>query len=274
VLFTTAVVAGCGVALPRPPTSPENPIVQPPQPEDLVTGSVIWVDDGDTIEVDIDGGTISVRLIGINAPERDECFADEPREYLIKSIENRVVAIAGYGSDQFGRTLGDVWFDHGLVNLHLVALGLAIAVTPGDGYQNGEALLEAESAAYEARIGLWGAEVCGSSGPIPAIDFDLTASQTDPEGPDNDVLDDEHITLVNNGDRPVDMSGWVLRDESSSNRLEFPAGTILRAGDRMQISSGCSPTPSWCGSTPIWNNGGDMALLLDTRGRVVARARY
>jgi len=75
----------------------------------------------------------------------------------------------------------------------------------------------------------------------------------------------------------VDLSGWVLRDESSSNRFRFPAGTVLEAGRRLRVVTGCEPPPgalAWCATTPVWNNGGDSVILVDGHGRVVAHRRY
>ena len=70
------------------------------------------------------------------------------------------------------------------------------------------------------------------------------------------------------------LSGWVLRDESSRNRLEIPRGTAIEPGMQITVSSGCETEVSWCEGRPIWNNGGDMALLSDRNGRVIARDRY
>ncbi len=267
-----AVLGACGFDLSRPVPNGGDP--QPPLPTGLAIGEVTWIGDGDSIEVDVDEATLEVRLIGINAPESGECYGDVPQDYLIDTIKLAEVAIDPYETDQFGRTLADVWFNGELLNLRLVTMGMATAITPDQGYPHGETLLAAETAAFQARVGMWGLDVCGSSGILPAIEFDMAESQTDPAGPDDEVLDSEYIAIVNRGDLPVDMGHWVLRDESSRNRLRFPQGTVIAPGERMTISSGCSTAVSWCGSTSIWNNGGDLALLLDSDGRVVARVRY
>jgi hypothetical protein len=56
--------------------------------------------------------------------------------------------------------------------------------------------------------------------------------------------------------------------------MVFADGTTLAPGEQIEISSGCAGRLSWCAGSPIWNNDGDMALLLDAYGTVVARARY
>lgn len=266
-------LSGCAV-LPGDSPAPVSGSGKNPPPDGLDTGLVTTVTDGDSIDVDIGGANIAVRLTGINAPEINECYGDEALNHLIEEIAEEIVAIDRQGTDQFGRALADVWFGDRLINLELVELGLATATTPDLQSTHGAALLAAESAAFEARIGMWGTEVCNSAGPVTEIEFDLDASEINPPGPDDDVLDDEYITIVNSGGTIVDLSGWTLRDESSRNRLIFPAGSSLRPGGELAISSGCSTTPAWCGSTSIWNNDGDLALLLDENGRVIARARY
>lgn len=236
--------------------------------------TVTWVSDGDTIDVDTDRGTLEVRLLGVNTPEKGECFADEALRYLIDNLKGREVGLEIAETDQFGRTLASVWLGDELVNLALVENGLGIALTPGDIDPYGNYLLASEDRAYDTRTGLWSAEACGNSDPIPTITFDLGASQVNPPGPDDQVLDEEYIVIHNETADHIELEGWVLRDESSRNRLLFDGPLQLTAGEKLEISSGCRTDPSWCGDNPVWNNGGDMALLIDDSGRVVARARY
>lgn len=243
-------------------------------PDGLSVGTVTWITDGDTFDVDLGGDEIEVRLLGVNTPERGECYDDVALDYLIANVKGQVVGLEISGDDQFDRTLASVWLEEKMINLDLVHLGFAIALTPGDGEPYGTALLDAEEEAFQAGRGLWSDGACGSDGPVPAIEFDLGASQFNPPGPDDEVLDDEYIVIVNRGNEDVDLGAWTLRDESSRNRLVFDESVTLGAGDMLTISSGCSTDPGWCGPGPVWNNSGDMALLLDPSGRVVARARY
>lgn len=230
--------------------------------------------DGDSIDIDVGGETVEVRMIGINANERGECHSEEAADYLVEELTDASVGVETVARDQFDRVLANVWLDEELVNLTLVASGLVIAQTPLPEDPNRSALIAAEEEAYESGLGLWSAEACGSAGPVPDIGFDLGSSTIDPPGPDGDGLGDEYVVVVNNGEEAVDMTGWTLRDESSRNRKVFADGTTLAPGEQIEISSGCADPLSWCAGSPIWNNDGDMALLLDAYGRVVARARY
>lgn len=260
---------------PTPPDSgPPTEQDDPHRPEGLTTGKVTWIADGDTIDVETGDGLVEVRLLGVNTPERDECYGDEALRYLIDGLKGETVGLEISEEDQFGRTLASVWLDDELINLTLVSEGYAIALTPGDSDPHGSILLAAENQAFLSDRGLWSASACGGTEVLPDVRFDVEASQFDPLGPDDDVLDDEYIVIVNDGNQEIRLDGWTLRDESSRNRLIFDASAVLASGERLTIASGCSTDPGWCGTSSIWNNGGDMALLLDETGRVVARARY
>lgn len=234
---------------------------------------VVEVTDGDSLVVEIDGAEVEVRLLGVNAPERDECLGPEAEAALAALVAGRSVTVVGGGeTDQFGRLLATVVAGGLDVNRAQVEAGMALALTPGG---PGDAdYRDVEELAWEQRAGLWSPEACGS-GPLPAMRIaDVVA---DPPGPDDERLDEEAVMIENPGDVPVDLAGWVLRDESSVNRFLLPAGLVLGPGERMVVTSGCGEVSgglAWCAGAPIWNNSGDMALLLDEAGRVVDRFRY
>ena len=118
---------------------------------------------------------------------------------------------------------------------------------------------------------MWASDVCGAVG-VPAT-LEIIAIDHDPPGSD----EAESVTIANTGDAPVDLEGFVLRDESSVNRFEFPSLEIAPGSD-IEIVSGCQTdddgTFTWCADQPVWNNEGDTALLLDRVGRIVAFHRY
>lgn len=272
------VTYGCSPQAGSPPTTPyPDPPAQldgPDRPDGLPTAEVVWIADGDTIEVDTGDGTVDVRLLGVNTPEKGECYGEEPLAYLIDHLKGETVGLEISGDDQFGRTLASVWLDDELINLTLVSEGYAIALTPSESDPYGSMLIAAEEGAFSSGSGLWSIDACGATGALAEVSFDIDASQFDPAGPDDDVLDDEYIVIVNNGDEEIRLDGWTLRDESSRNRLVFGASVVLAGGERLTVATGCSTDPGWCGTTSIWNNSGDMAILLDESGRVVARDRY
>jgi hypothetical protein len=109
--------------------------------------------------------------------------------------------------------------------------------------------------------------------PVTIIDLSF-----DPPGRDEDDLNGEWVLLADRSDLEADLSGWVLRDESSDHRYHFPAGTVLQPGGQVRVHTGSGNDGEgdlfWGEDGPVWNNGGDTALLLDPAGNVAGRLRY
>jgi len=277
VLVIALLLAACaGEAGPAVTTSPG------PTATTATTGAyttapgveVLEVFDGDTLLVSLEGTEEEVRLLGINAPERDECFGDEAREALAgRLVAGPLRLDTQEERDQFGRLLAYAYAGEDLLNLSLVADGFALALQ--DDHPMSAEFLRADERAFSGGRGLWAADACGtpSSAPVTLLDVEYN-----PAGPDEDDLNGEWVLLGNLADQDADLSGWTLRDESSQNRYAFPAGTLLSPGGQVLIHTGCgedSPTDLyWCSAGPVWNNGGDTALLLDPAGNVAGRLRY
>ncbi len=211
-----------------------------------------------------------VRLVGINAPERDECHFTEARAYLADEILGSRVVLDTVGTDRFGRSLAFVSRGGTDLNESLVSHGHAIALTPEEETPASTRILMAERQAAEADRGLWADDACRAKGPIPPVR--ITEFEFDPDGPDGEILDREYAVISNEGRSDLDISGWTLRDESSLHRHRFGPGSFLPAGESLMVTSA---SPSWePGGGPVWNNRGDLILLLDRSGRVIDAVRY
>lgn len=248
------LIVGCnvggGAVGPAPPTS----IVSH---ETVLVTSVI---DGDSFRT-ADG---EKRLIGVNAPERDECFGSESREWLTRMVEGRKVEIVGNSIDQFGRALVEVRSSGTSVNLDAVGTGHAFGLS--DFADN----LEAERLAMREGLGLWGRDICGAKGEKPK----LTIDEIDFNPPGEDEF--ELVVIGNPSLERIDLGGFVLRDESSINRFRFP-DRLLEPGTTVAVTTACpreGDVLGWCSDQPVWNNDGDAVILLDNFGRVVAFRRY
>lgn len=264
----TAVAAALTLAACTQPEATAPPTIEP-RP---VLATVTWVVDGDTIEVDTGSGESTVRLVGLNTPEQGECFYEAALDHLIETLKDREITLETVGTDQFGRSLAHVFEDDRHVNLELVSLGLAIATTPDGSDPYATVLLEAERSAFVSEVGLWATSACGGSGQRPPVTIDSGNSVTDPEGPDDELLDSESLVIVSEHDTVVDLSGWSLRDESSRHRYRFEPGTLLEPGQTIVVTSG---DDGWSpGGEAVWSNGGDMALLVDPDGNIASRWRY
>lgn len=220
--------------------------------------------------VQTSGASFVVRLAGINAPEADECHFEPARDYLTDVVLGATVVLETVGTDRFGRTLAFVSVGGIDVNESLVSRGHAIALTSDPKTPDADRLLKAEEQAAEDDRGLWADDVCGAIGPIPPVRID--GFESNPDGPDEQRLEQELVVLSNDGDAYIDISNWVLRDESSLHRHVFEPGTRLTPGESLTVTSA---SPSWePGGGPIWNNAGDLILLTDQSGRVVDAVRY
>jgi micrococcal nuclease len=273
VLLAAACAGGAGPAVTTSP-GPTTTTATTGASTTAAGVEVLEVFDGDTLLVRLEGRSEEVRLLGINAPERDECFGDEAREALAgRLVAGPLRLDTQEQRDQFGRLLAYAYAGDNLLNLSLVADGFALGLQ--DDHPRLAEFLRADERAFSGGRGLWAANACGtpSSAPVTLLDIEYN-----PAGPDEDDLNGEWVLLGNLADQDADLSGWTLRDESSQNRFAFPAGTLLAPGQQLTVHTGCgehSPTDLyWCSDGPVWNNGGDTALLLDPAGNVAGRLRY
>ncbi len=156
--------------------APLDPVTTPPPP---VTADPTEADGpgATTVERIVDGDTLvlaawdeRVRLVGIDAPERDtsagpECLAEEAADRLADLVPPGTAVRVTTDVDQvdgFGRPL--VYLhrvdDDLFVNEELVAGGFATVLTVPPNVTHAEAFTAAEESAREAGLGLWSGR-CG-----------------------------------------------------------------------------------------------------------------
>jgi endonuclease YncB( thermonuclease family) len=222
--------------------------------------------DGDSLRTS-DGN--EYRLIGINAPDRGECLADAAASRLEELVRDGVTFETDRElEDQFGRKLVYAFTDGTLINEQLVAEGMAVVLHSEPNSGATERILAAMERAVGSQVGLWDPGACGGG---ETTTLEIVDIQADPRGPDEHHLEEEYVVLENTGADSVDLTGWSLRDESTRNRYSFPDGFVLGPGERVTVTAG--PGPFGFGSdTPIWNNSGDTAFLVDPGGRFVTFA--
>lgn len=128
--------------------------VETPQQEKLtgkVSGKVTGVKDGDTIEVLIDGKSETVRLLGIDCPERKQAFGTKAKKFTSDFCFGKIVTLEGDERDRYKRLLATVFVDGKNVNEELVKAGLAWRYK----YSDDQELARLESEARKQRVGLW-----------------------------------------------------------------------------------------------------------------------
>lgn len=142
------------------------------EPAPLLLGTVTWVYDGDTLEIDTLG---KVRLIGIDAPEsensqRDRYLAEKgvsaarqrqvyqaAKSFNIKHVKGQKVSLTldDPPRDRHDRLLAYVYLPDGrLLNRMLIEEGLAVVYRRFE-FKMKAAYLLAEESARRSKTGLW-----------------------------------------------------------------------------------------------------------------------
>jgi len=119
--------------------------------------------DGDTIKVRGASGEMTIRLVGIDAPELShkkrepgQPFSQQATKHLAGLVLNKTVDIKEYGHDRYGRILGVVSLGGRNFNLEMVEAGFAEVYRghPAPG-QDLTPYRKAEEQARTAKRGMW-----------------------------------------------------------------------------------------------------------------------
>ncbi|PIR56848.1 MAG: hypothetical protein COU72_04065 [Parcubacteria group bacterium CG10_big_fil_rev_8_21_14_0_10_41_35] len=136
--------------------------------------SVIKVVDGDTLSINLEGVTETIRLIGINTPETVdprkpvECFgkqASDKAKMLLSGKNVRIEKDVTQGDrDKYGRLLAYVWRDDGLFfNEYMIQEGYAYEYTYNKPYKYQTDFKADQTTAKAQNKGLWAPDICNGS---------------------------------------------------------------------------------------------------------------
>ncbi|MDD4913154.1 MAG: thermonuclease family protein [Sideroxydans sp.] len=113
---------------------------------------VLAVMDGDTVFVKSGPFKAKLRLVNIDAPEKDQPFGKESQESLQSLIGGKVIHVESKAVDKFGRTIALISIGELNVNEEQVQRGMAWAYSRS---REGRAYDKLQSEAQQARRGLW-----------------------------------------------------------------------------------------------------------------------
>lgn len=165
-------------------------------------GKVVAILDGDTIHIrTVDEDTRTIRLDGIDAPEKGQPFGNKAQDRLGELVFQKDVRVEYKELDRYGRYLGVVYAENRNINLRLVRDGLAWHYRK---YSKDEVLATAELVAKEEAIGIW-----SDKSPIAPWDWrggarDAVAAtgdakdEADPK-PDTPTADDPIVYITDSG---------------------------------------------------------------------------
>ncbi len=226
-------------------------------------------EEANTIHVDrvIDGDTIesnksSIRLLGINTPEKGEEYYLEAKEYLEGRILNKSVRLEGNEKDLYGRKLAYVFFEGENINLELIENGLANPYFP-----------EGKERYANEFYGAW--ENCVKSG-----NANLCERSTD-ECAACIVLEEfdykkEEVVLKNSCSFSCDLNGWEIKDEG--RKKFFFDHFVLNGGRKVTIATGEGENSGeklfWSGEEYVWTDSGDSVFLRDEKNDLILFSNY
>jgi endonuclease YncB( thermonuclease family) len=118
-----------------------------------ITGKVIKVVDGDTIDVLHDRQSVRIRLNGIDAPEKGQAYGNRAKQFVSDLASQKAVTVEIVDKDKYGRLVGDVFLPDAMnLNREIVKAGYAWWYRK---YSQDQLLGRLEEDARRARRGLW-----------------------------------------------------------------------------------------------------------------------
>ncbi|EKT3957707.1 thermonuclease family protein [Flavobacterium psychrophilum] len=118
-----------------------------------VTGKVVKVKDGDTVVVlDCTKTMITVRLAGVDAPEKKQDFGTIAKQFVSEQIFGKVVTFQEVSKDRYGRTVAFIFYENKNLSEELLKVGLAWHYVK---YDKSKYLQELEDIARKNKVGLW-----------------------------------------------------------------------------------------------------------------------
>ena len=223
------------------------------------TGTVVKVEDGDTVFVQTCRGNLDVRLIGVQAPESAkathfaQCGGLEASK-LMKTLlpvgtevqlrsnnfasANNYQALARpyryiFAKDPQGNFTIDV-------QAKLLEAGLAMWFPNENEFVRNLQYLELLNSAATNGVGLWSGSLCGNEIDKTAMNAIEIWVELDSPLPNENPFG-EFVLLRNKTEQEINLSGWTLRDTSlelNDLKYAFPSGTILKGNSILTVYLG------------------------------------
>ncbi len=221
------------------------------------------------IERIIDGDTVvsngkSIRLLGINTPEKGEEYYFEAKKYLESLILNKSVEIK-YGkqkTDKYRRILGYLYFNNTNINQKLVELGFANIYFPKDKDIYFDDFLESWKSCVENRKkNLCEKSLDKCSNCIKLIELDYKK---------------EEVILKNICGVKCELTNWSIKDEGRKKFI-FPEYIIEPNSEIKIIVKNLENTEEilyWKNENYVWTDSGDSLFLRDSKNKLVLWKNY
>ena len=214
----------------------------------------------------IDGDTIvannkSIRLLGINCPEKGEQYFQEAKEFLENLILNKEIKIESTKQDLYDRTLAYIFFKNENANLKIVENGFANPYFP-----------EGKKKYYSEFQNTWenciknNLNICEKSTNKCANCIELK----------NFDYKNEKIIFHNKCDFNCNLINWEIKDEGRKKFI-FPEFVLEPKKDVTIIVEKGTNTNEilfWERKTYVWTNSGDTLFLRDDKSKLILWENY
>lgn len=219
---------------------------------------VTRVIDGDTLE----GENITVRLLGINTPEKGERYYEEAKRFLESRVLNKTIELE-YGkekTDMYGRTLAYVYYNGKLINEEIVREGYANLYFPSGKDWRYDDFVSSWEECIENNKNLCeeSKEKCSECLVLEEFDWEK-----------------EKIVIKNSCSYTCSMKGWYVKDEG---RKKYVFDILLGGSNRVVLHSGEGEDNEnelfWGRKDYVWTDSGDSLFLYDDKGKLVLWKSY
>ena len=217
---------------------------------------VTRVIDGDTIVVN----NKSIRLLGINCPEKGEKYYQEAKEFLEKEILGKEVKLEGNKDDKYYRKLRYIFLDKENINLKIVEEGLANVYILDDKVYEKELRNAWEDCIIKNKnLCEKSQDKCANCIELKKVDFK-----------------EQEIVFENKCDFDCNLKDWTIKDEGRKKFIF--GGFILEENEEVKIKVGEGINQKdilfWRGESYVWTSTGDTLFLRDNKGRLVLWKNY
>jgi micrococcal nuclease len=216
--------------------------------------------DGDTLVIE---NETSVRLLGINTPERGDTYYEEAKKFLEDFVLNKTVELE-FGKeryDMYDRMLAYLYINRESVNLGLVEEGLANIYFPSGKDVHYKEFKEAWENCIENNSNLCEASTDKCSQCIQLEEFDHK---------------DQVVIFQNTCNFSCDLNKWQIKDEGRKKFI-FPRFVLgENQSVEVRVGEGINSQISlfWKNESYVWTDTGDTLFLRDKEEKLVLWESY
>ena len=211
--------------------------------------------DGDTVVIE---NKTSVRLLGVNSPERGELYYNEAKDFLEELVFNKTIKLE-FGKekyDKYHRVLAYISVDGKNVNLELVEEGFANFYFPSgkDRYYKDFKKAWEDCIKENKNLCEKSEDKCADCIELKNFDFKK-----------------QDIIFYNNCDFDCDLTAWRIKHEGRKNFI-FQKFVLGRDEDvKIKVRQGVDNEDVlfWKNEGYVWTSSGDTLFLRDDDGGLV-----